>query len=121
MNIKIQPTYFYPRAHPSLKLFTILGLMEIPGFAISADTSVLKKEIENYRLSLGLTDNIIYEVCKLDENPALAAAWELIFYNTGMHSILRQSAMELNHEELPAFAEKIPVLGAGVSFPATCR
>ena len=101
--------------------FDVLGLMEIPGFAISADTSILKHEIANYRASFGLSDAIIGSVCEAEQNPALAAAWELIFYHDGIHSILRQSAMEFNFDELPAYAEKVPGLGGGISFPVTCR
>ena len=64
--------------------------MEIPGYAISADITLLKHEISNYRSSFGLSDEIIREVCDMEQNPALAAAWELIFYHDGMHSILRR-------------------------------
>ena len=95
--------------------------MEIPGFAISADIELLRKEIDNYRKSLGITDEIITKLCDDEENPALEAAWELIFYDDGIHSILRQTAMELDPEDLINFAKKIPILGGGISFPATCR
>jgi len=97
------------------------GLMEIPGFAISADIELLRQEIDNYRKSLGITDEIITKLCDDEENPALEAAWELIFYDDGIHSILRQTAMELDPEDLINFAKKIPILGGGISFPATCR
>jgi len=95
--------------------------MEIPGFAISADIELLRQEIDNYRKSLGITDEIITKLCDDEENPALEAAWELIFYDDGIHSILRQTAMELDPEDLINFAKKIPILGGGISFPATCR
>jgi len=96
------------------------GLMEIPGFAISADIELLRQEIDNYRKSLGITDSIIANLCDDEENPALEAAWELIFYDSGIHSILRQTAMELDPEDLMNFAKKVPLLGGGISFPATC-
>jgi len=98
-----------------------IGLMEIPGFAISADIELLRQEIDNYRKSLGITDSIIANLCDDEENPALEAAWELIFYDSGIHSILRQTAMELDPEDLMNFAKKVPLLGGGISFPATCR
>jgi hypothetical protein len=94
--------------------------MEIPGFAISADIELLRQEIDNYRKSLGITDEIITQLCDDEENPALEAAWELIFYDSGIHSILRQTAMELDPADLMNFAKKIPLLGGGISFPATC-
>jgi hypothetical protein len=96
------------------------GLMEIPGFAVSADIDLLRQEIDNYRKSLGITDDIITKLCEDEENPALEAAWELIFYDNGIHSILRQTAMELDPEDLIDFAKKVPILGGGISFPATC-
>jgi len=70
---------------------------------------------------VGITDEIITKLCDDEENPALEAAWELIFYDDGIHSILRQTAMELDPEDLINFAKKIPILGGGISFPATCR
>lgn len=97
-----------------------IGLMEIPGFAISADIELLRQEIDNYRKSLGISDSIIANLCDDEENPALEAAWELIFYDSGIHSILRQTAMELDPEDLSNFAKKVPLLGGGISFPATC-
>ena len=94
--------------------------MEIPGFAVSADIDLLKKEIDNYRQSLGVTDEIIEKMCKEEDNTALEAAWNLIFNENGMHSVLCQTATELDAVDLMLFARKVPLLGGGISFPATC-
>ena len=75
----------------------------------------------NKRLSLGISDNILTRLSREEDNPALEAAWDLIFYDDGIHSILRQASMEIDPEDLAKFAKKIPLLGGGISFPATCR
>jgi len=95
--------------------------MEIPGFAIAADVELLRKECHHYRASLGITDDILSRLSREEDNPALEAAWDLIFYDDGIHSILRQASMEIDPEDLVKFAKKIPLLGGGISFPATCR
>lgn len=96
------------------------GVMEIPGFAIAADVELLRAECHHYRKSLGISDDILSRLSREEDNPALEAAWDLIFYDDGIHSILRQASMEIDPEDLVKFAQKIPVLGGGISFPATC-
>ena len=67
--------------------------MDIPGFALSADVELLRRECHNYKHSFGITDAIMHKLCVDESNPALEAAWDLIFYDSGIHSILRQEGV----------------------------
>jgi len=69
------------------------GVMDIPGFALSADVELLRRECHNYKHSFGITDAIMHKLCVDESNPALEAAWDLIFYDSGIHSILRQEGV----------------------------
>lgn len=96
------------------------GVMDIPGFALSADVELLRRECHNYKHSFGITDGIMHKLCVDESNPALEAAWDLIFYDSGIHSILRQASIEIDPTDLLKFEKKVPLLGGGISFPATC-
>lgn len=71
--------------------------MDIPGFALSADVELLRRECHNYKHSFGITDGIMHKLCVDESNPALEAAWDLIFYDSGIHSILRQEGVSNYH------------------------
>lgn len=71
--------------------------MDIPGFALSADVELLRRECHNYKHSFGITDAIMHKLCVDESNPALEAAWDLIFYDSGIHSILRQEGVSNYH------------------------
>ena len=76
--------------------------MDIPGFALSADVELLRRECHNYKHSFGITDGIMHKLCVDESNPALEAAWDLIFYDSGIHSILRQEGVSNYHFEASA-------------------
>jgi hypothetical protein len=53
----------------------------------------MDRECHNYKHSFGITDGIMHKLCVDESNPALEAAWDLIFYDSGIHSILRQEGV----------------------------